>query len=58
MIFLHLRKLEPTVFFVRENDELKQVLELTVGNEGKAAEASYARGRETEQATRIPCPRG
>ncbi len=40
--FLHLKKLEPTVFFVQENDKLKQVVELTIENEGEAAEASLS----------------
>jgi len=38
--FLKLTKIEPTVFFVQEKDELKQLVEFTVLNESKAIDAS------------------
>nr|MDO8133973.1 glycoside hydrolase family 38 C-terminal domain-containing protein [Candidatus Njordarchaeum guaymaensis] len=40
MGFLKLEKVEPTVFFLREKDELRQLVELTIRNEGKEIEAN------------------
>lgn len=37
---LNLKKALPTVFFIRENNELKQVIELTIENRGEAVNAS------------------
>ncbi|MGQ9515305.1 MAG: glycoside hydrolase family 38 C-terminal domain-containing protein [Thermoproteota archaeon] len=40
MVMVRLKKVEPTVFFVREEEELKNVVELTIENSGEEREAS------------------
>jgi len=37
--FLELKSCEPTVFFVREKDGLKQLVELSILNQGKETDA-------------------
>jgi len=40
LTFLRIERVDPTLFFVREKDEFKQLVELTILNEGKETQAS------------------